>query len=127
LNTNTILRIRYPRIAWLVIGFNALLCLVVAVFIEWPFNLIFYVVSVIAALQAIGFALANITLAGEHLHMRHFFRTDTIDKAAINSVDSKNFRTVLVVLNNGETKQLPAFGLDSFNTAKTIRSWVGSD
>lgn len=111
---------------WLVIGFNALLCLLVALYVERPFNLVFYVLSGVAALQALGFGLSNINLTDEHLRLRHFFRSDTIAKAAIKSVDSKNFRTVLIVLTSGETKQLPAFGLDSFNTAKTIRAWVGA-
>jgi len=102
------MRIQYPWIVGLVIGFNALLCLLVAFFIESPFNYIF----------------SHVKLDDEQLRLRHFFRTETIAKAAIERVDAANFRTVLVVLKNGETKQIPAFGLDSFRTAKTLRAWL---
>jgi len=118
------MRIQYPWIVGLVIGFNALLCLLVAFFIESPFNYIFFALSAIAALQVLGFATAHVKLDVEQLRLRHFFRTETIAKAAIERVDAANFRTVLVVLKNGETKQIPAFGLDSFRTAKTLRAWL---
>lgn len=120
----TVLYIRYPEMVWLLISVNALLFLLVAMFVDGPMKALFLAVSAIALLQALGFATACIKLDGDQLKLRHFFRSESISKASITKVDAANFRTVLVGLENGETKQLPAFGLDSFRTAKIIRRWV---
>ncbi len=119
-------KIRYPWLVWVVIGFNAALCLFLAVSLQSPFNVIFYFVAAIAAMQALGFAMANVKLSPDQLTLRHFLRSEAFNKVDINQVDAENFRTVLLKLNNGETKQLPAFGLDSFKTAKTIKTWLSA-
>lgn len=118
------MQIRYPWLVWVVIGFNAALCFFLAMALQSPFKFVFYFIAAIAALQAIGFATANVKLEKDYLKVRHFFRSEVIPKWQVKQVDATNFRTVLLVLNTGATKQLPAFGLDSFRTAKTIRSWL---
>lgn len=121
------MKIRYPWIVSLVIGFNALLCLFVATLIESPFHIIFYVLAALAALQVLGFASAYVKLDDNQLQIRHFFRSEIISKVYIERVDAANFRTVLLYLSNGKTRQLPAFGLDSFRTAKAIRTWLQAE